>query len=272
MTHRTVFTLASILILAAGPAAATSPVPTPRMDIVVDGRVLPRYAAYNASYVEALKDKDYEIRLYNPLPVRVAVALSVDGLNTIDARHTAASVARKWVIGPYETVTISGWQVNMNEARRFHFTSEPKSYAQWLGKTENVGVVSAVFYRERVAPVMVAPEPRDQVWPGASSESASTEMRSKQALAGAPASAAAAKADEYAATGIGRNTHHAVTEVSLDLETTPVASVDVRYEYRSQLVKLGILPPPTADDDPLARRQKARGFAQGFCPDPRRDQ
>jgi hypothetical protein len=244
------------------------------MDIIVDGRVLPRYAAYTTSYVEALKGKEYEIRLYNPLPVRVAVALSVDGLNTIDARHTAASVARKWVIGPYETITISGWQVNMNEARRFHFTSEPKSYAQWLGKTENVGVISAVFYRERVAPVMVLPELRDRVRPDTSGEASSSETRSNRASAGAqaPAPAAAAKADEYAATGIGRRTDHAVTEVSLDLETSPVASVDVRYEYRSQLVKLGILPPPAADDDPLARRQKARGFAQGFCPDPRRDE
>jgi hypothetical protein len=60
--------------------------------------------------IEALKGKEYEIRLHNPFPVRVAVALSVDGLNTIDAQHTTAAHGRKWVIGPYETITISGWQ------------------------------------------------------------------------------------------------------------------------------------------------------------------
>ena len=68
------------------------------------------------------------------------MALSVDGLNTIDARHTAAADARKWVIEPYQTVTISGWQVNSAEARRFEFTTEARSYGQALGQTANLGV------------------------------------------------------------------------------------------------------------------------------------
>jgi len=38
---------------------------------------------------------EYGIRLRNPYAVRVAVALSVDGLNTIDARVTTAADARK---------------------------------------------------------------------------------------------------------------------------------------------------------------------------------
>ena len=70
--------------------------------------------------------------------VRVAVALSVDGLNTIDARHTDASSARKWVLGPYEAVTIRGWQTNSAQARRFFFTTEDESYGGWLGKKENL--------------------------------------------------------------------------------------------------------------------------------------
>ena len=47
---------------------------------------------------------------------------------------------------------------------------------------------------------------------------------------------------EYAATGMGRRTDHAVTEVWLDLEDTPAQTVNIRYEYRPQLVWLGILP------------------------------
>ena len=82
------------------------------VEILVNGVPQPRYAHNGRLYVEALKGKEYAIRMRNPYPVRVAVALSVDGLNTIDAQHTSAADARKWVLGPHETVTISGWQVN----------------------------------------------------------------------------------------------------------------------------------------------------------------
>ena len=75
--------------------------------------------------------------------------------------------------------------------------------------------------------------------------------------------------DEYAATGMGRRTDHAVTQVWLDLEDAPAQTVNIRYEFRPQLVRLGILPPaPTAD--PLQRRERARGFEPGFSPEPPR--
>ena len=75
--------------------------------------------------------------------------------------------------------------------------------------------------------------------------------------------------DEYAATGMGRRTGHAVTQVWLDLEDTAAQTVNIRYEFRPQLVRLGILPPaPTAD--PLQRRERAHGFEPGFCPEPPR--
>jgi methyltransferase (TIGR00027 family) len=45
--------------------------------------------------------------------------------------------------------------------------------------------------------------------------------------------------------------------------------VNIRYEFRPQLVRLGILPAaPTVD--PLQRRERAHGFAPGFSPEPPR--
>ena len=56
----------------------------------------------------------------------------------------------------------------------------------------------------------------------------------------------------------------------MELEEKPAATVNIRYEYRTQLVRLGLLPPSSAPyPDPLARRQSARGFEPGFCPEPR---
>ena len=119
------------LAVSAGPHGVMSAQPVRHqaagVDILVNGVPQRHYAHEGRWYVEALKGKEYAIRMRNPYPVRVAVALSVDGLNTIDARHTTAADARKWVIEPFQTVTISGWQVNSAEARRFEFTTEARS-------------------------------------------------------------------------------------------------------------------------------------------------
>src|SRR5690349_19763984 len=83
--------------------------PNFEVDVLVNGRPLQEYYARGRTYIEALQGAEYEIRLRNDSYDRVAVALSVDGLNTIDARHTSAWNASKWVIEPYQTITISGW-------------------------------------------------------------------------------------------------------------------------------------------------------------------
>lgn len=268
MTSRFACLIAATLALAAMPLAIMSAVSEPRavevVDILVDGVAQPRFAHGGRWYVEAHKGREYAIRLRNPYPVRVGVALSVDGLSTIDARETTAAAARKWVIGPYETIVISGWQTSQTEARRFEFTTEAKSYGQALGKTANLGVISAVFFKERVVRYM--PEPskgRDRRQPSPSAAEstipdAQTEARKESRAY-----------DEYAATGMGRRTGHEIEQVWLNLEESPAHAVNIRYEFRPQLVKFGVLPPtPTAD--PFLRRERARGFEPGFCPEPPR--
>lgn len=267
MRNRFACLIAAGLALAAGPRAevSASPVrhPVGEVDILVDGAPQPRYAHDGRWYVEARKGREYAIRLRNPYPVRVAVALAVDGLNTIDARETTAADARKWVLGPYETVTISGWQTSQTEARRFEFTTEARSYGQALGKTANLGIVSAVFFKERVRPI-VRDTSKDQAGRAAPSPRSAAPAE-REAAMGEDKRAE----NQYAATGMGRRTGHAVTQVWLDLEPAPAQTVNIRYEFHPQLVKLGILPPaPTADT--LQRRERSRGFAPGFCPEPPR--
>ncbi len=228
------------------------------VDILVGGVPQRHYAHGGRWYVEALKGREYAIRLHNPYSVRVAIALSVDGLNTIDARETTASDARKWVLGPYETVTISGWQTSRTHARRFEFTTEEQSYGQALGKTANLGVVSAAFFRERV-PVFSAAE--------RSHDSARAQAPQSPPPAAEASSAARDKRadNEFAATGMGRKTEHAVQQVWLDLEDSPAQTVTIRYEFRPQLVRLGILPSPIPNR--LQRREGARGFEPEFSPE-----
>jgi hypothetical protein len=230
------------------------------LSVLVDGARRPEFPGHGAVYVEAIRGREYGLRITNPLPVRVAVALSVDGLNTIDSRHTDRASARKWVLGPYESVVISGWQVSGEAARKFYFTGERSSYGAKLDQTENLGVIEAVFFREK--------EPHRQAWQRSKDSASPFECDAAapkaRAEAGAVAPEAAAKlSDEYAATGMGGRTRHAVTEVSLDLEPAPVATLRIRYEFRPILEKLGVLP---CAEEPLDRRERSHGFGP-FCPE-----
>ncbi len=88
----------------------------------------------------------------NPLPVRVGVALSIDGLNSIDGKRTTPSDGAKWVIEPHGTITIRGWQTAGNKLRRFVFTRDESSYAEWkehrdkTNYTRNLGVIGVAWF------------------------------------------------------------------------------------------------------------------------------
>ena len=283
-------------VLAAGSALANAPSGF-GLDVLVDGSARPEYAARGTVYVEALRGRDFSLRITNPLGVRVAVALSVDGLNTIDAKHTTALDARKWILDAYQTVVIPGWQVSGDTSRKFYFTGEKRSYGAALGQTANLGTIEAVFFREKApyraryeerissnergradAPAAAPAEPNRSAARDLSQESSSSssggagakgEMaqnepsdtardHSKKSLSSSSLS------DELAATGIGRRTRFDVTRVDVDLEDSPAASVRLRYEFRPQLVALGVL---RETRDPIARRESGHGFSD-FCPEP----
>ena len=246
------------------------------LDVVVGGRPLDEYFARGKSYVEAIQGAEYELRIRNPFPFRVAVALSVDGLNTIDARRTSAWGASKWVIEPYGTISIDGWQMSSDRARRFYFTSEQDSYGAKLGQTANLGVISAVFFRElRPVPVPITPgpPPRPKYEERGENEQSSTAPRNSpeagQAQSDRASKGALSRDDDYAATGIGRSVHNDVQWVNMRLDSRPVGEVTIRYEYYDALVRLGVLPRHYPRPDPLRRRESANGFEnRRFSPEP----
>ena len=251
------------------------------VEVLVDGVPREVYHARGRSYVEALRGAEYSLRVRNPYGVRVAVALSVDGLNTIDARRTSRWDASKWVVEPYSTVTISGWQMSRERARRFYFTHERDAYASKLGRASDLGLISAVFYRERTAGGgNITPRPYPHGEPRAQSGTERSGEAADGTLSPAPSAAAQSRNrgamtapapdEDYAATGIGRSVHHDVSWIHLDLDPRPAAEVTLRYEYRDALVRLGVLPRPYhPSPDPLRRRERATGFEdQRYCPEP----
>jgi hypothetical protein len=253
------------------------------LSVIVDGSPLEEYPHDGRTYVEALKGRSFTLRVSNPSSERVAVAISVDGRNVIDARRTSAPGATKWVLFPGQTIEIPGWQVSGETARRFFFTDTAHSYAGWLGDTANVGTIEAVFFREKRQPprpithYAEPSEPRRDSADGAPEALYDREASgSAQAQAPAPSSDAKAKdrhisksdpADGLAATGIGERTSFPIEWIDFKEDPRPISSVALRYEYRRELVRLGVLPRP---GDDLALRERARGFQPEYAPDPDR--
>lgn len=252
------------VFLSAFAAARGSPVRSEdySMEILVDGVPLERHAARGRTYVEAVPGREYSIRLRNNTGGRVAVALSVDGLNTIDAKTTTARTASKWILEPWQVLTLEGWQTSGSTARRFYFTTEESSYGAWLGRTDNLGVIAAAVFREKRS------RPAAIQKPGRKDEG---KMRAEPSTQGSPAAPSSELSDEHAATGIGAQVGHEVVRVPFDAESAPAATLQIRYEYRDALVRLGVLRPVEPACDALCRRERSTGFdGMEFAPDPYR--
>jgi hypothetical protein len=244
------------------------------VQVLISGRPVPQETSGRERHVEAVEGAEYELRLTNPLPDCVAAAVSVDGLNVIDARHSSAWDASKWVIHPHGTLTLSGWQVGSERARRFYFTTERDAYATRIGRPGDFGVISAVFYRERRPVAEIIPQRSALPERGDAVGQAEEAPASGAALRSAPAGDGSARGRmtpffRYrgrAATGIGSSVTSEVREASMDLEQHPIAVVTIRYDFRSYRPRPMIAPgfaPEPRERGWSTRREEGR-----FAPEP----
>ena len=231
-----------------------------RVEVVDDSEgVKPETVKNGRPFVTASKGERYSVRLYNPLPVRVGVNLTVDGLNSISGQPSGIADGQKWMIEPFSSITIPGWQVSGGEARRFFFTEKPKTYAKWRGDemgkdlSANCGVIGAAYFwnqKELDAYYEDHPLYRTSQRPVPYSENRAE--KSLSAASGAPACAPRAMGDvemkkdsrseesrdqtgqEPAGTGMGEHEYHPTTEVAFDFDRgmyTPSQALVIYYDF-----------------------------------------
>jgi hypothetical protein len=243
------------------------------VQVLIGGRPLRQENWGGVRRVEAVRGAEYELRLVNPLPDRVAVSVSVDGLNIVDARHTNSWDASKWVIHAHGTLTITGWQVGSERARRLYFTTERDAYATRIGRPGDFGVISAVFYRERRKIPEITrhrssmPEQRQSLGQTAEAETGPA-VRLRSAPGGEDSSRRRLPPywhhEGRAATGIGRSVPSEVREVQMELEREPVAVVTLRYAFHHSYTR----PKPAPGFAPEPGESGTRPDDGRFAPEP----
>jgi hypothetical protein len=120
--------------------------------ITDNGGRFPEITKNGSPWLQVDENSSYSIVINNPLPVRVAVAVSIDGLNSIDGKRTTPVEGRKWIIEANSSLTLRGWQTDNNSLRRFIFTNQNESYADWKEKRDkknysrNLGVIGVAYF------------------------------------------------------------------------------------------------------------------------------
>lgn len=182
---------------------------------------------------------EYAVVVRNPLPVRVGVAVSVDGLNTIDGKRSKPSEGPKWIIEPHGRIVIRGWQTGTKSLRTFVFTRPERSYASRKEKregreyTRNLGVIGVAWFwsGEELARALRPPEPF---------ASRGLDDTPEEAASGAApqCKARALRDSRRAGTGMGDSRRNHVRKVAFDFDTGMYANADalkIYYEFAVDL-------------------------------------
>jgi hypothetical protein len=216
------------------------------------GKRYKEFQQNNRSTLKVRPNEEYSIVVKNPMPVRVGVAVSIDGLNSIDGKRTTPAKARKWLIEPHSSITIAGWQTSKQTLRKFLFTQQTESYAQFQedkgGKplTRNLGVIGVAWFWNsgELEIALHPPEPFEEETKRVAAEAAGA-APSRAAPSAAPA---AAKADAKAGTGMGKQQQNLVTEVEFSEDAGMYAVKDVLKIYY-EFAKEPPEPLPFVDDE-----------------------
>jgi len=237
------------------------------VSVEVAGQPATLYPASDGSgryYVEARKDCQYLVRLTNRSGERLGVVLTVDGLNVISGDRDQGR-GRMYVLDPWRHATVQGWRTSLDEVRRFTFVDEEASYSARAGKANSkMGWIEVSVYREK------------RRWAGnqLGENSAERSDDRKAEAPNAPPSPPAAAADaveaesrasgkrrarSYPGTGWGARARDRVVLVDFQPEHEPAERMTLRYEYRTALVALGVLPAPHTHHDRLSQRDRGEG-------------
>jgi hypothetical protein len=189
-------------------------------------------------YMEAVKGQGYSIQVTNKSNRRIGVVIAVDGRNIIDGKKSDLERnERMYIIGAHETNTFEGWRTGLDRTNRFYFTEQSGSYAEKVfADASAMGTIALAVYREKLPEITPhsgssyrMKEELGEAAPGPSAGSRSAD-RAEQ------------KKTQEAGTGFGETTYSPARVVHFDPEHTTAEKIVLKYEWRSELCRKGIIP------------------------------
>lgn len=158
----------------------------------------------------------YTIVLRNQTGRRVEAVVSVDGRDVVSGGVGDFVRERGYVLGPYATLRIDGFRRSFEEVAAFRFSTPEGSYSSRLGTPENVGVIGAAFFPERVRREP-RPQPLAAPYPEASRrrDLAASDMEPQRGTAAESersADRSAAKGESYASAAAAPSVNNLGTE------------------------------------------------------------
>jgi hypothetical protein len=119
------------------------------LEVLVGGRPLATVEYGGKTYLPVPQlGAEYEIRVWNHGPKRIAAIVSVDGLSVINGKPASES-GPGYLVAPHSSILIKGWRRNLDSVAAFAFVDREKSYASRVGRPENVGVIGLIAIEEQ---------------------------------------------------------------------------------------------------------------------------
>jgi len=183
-------------------------------------------------YMEAVKGERYSIEVSNRSDRRIGVVIAVDGRNIISGqRSDLKNNERMYIIEPYAANTFEGWRTGMDRTNRFYFTEQSNSYAEKVfADASAMGTIAVAVYREKIREAAPIAPYRDSLSKsrGASGKGCA-DTREKE------------NRSEQAGTGFGETTYSLAREVPFEPENIVAGKVVLKYEWRAELCRKGII-------------------------------
>lgn len=121
------------------------------LGIQVHGKEAREFPHDGNTFVWARPGTEYSIVAWNYTDRRVEVVITVDGLDIIAGKIGNYTEQRGYVISAQtKPRAIPGFRLSEHEVARFKFSAPGDSYAALTDRPNNIGVIGAAFFAERV--------------------------------------------------------------------------------------------------------------------------
>lgn len=208
------------------------------VEVLVNGKPLKEYMHKGRTHVEGRRETRFSLRLTNNTYSRKLFVPSIDGLSVMDGKD-ASFDSGGYIVKPWSSITVDGWRISDEEVAEFYFSSPKDSYRKRIGKGNNVGVIGCAVFDEKVNYHLF--QNSGSLLRGFSGGSSGIGMPTNDVyLCSASCSSLSKGPSQELGTGWGQTKVSEVVSVNFEREPSPSELIEIYYNTREQLEKMGI--------------------------------